>query len=45
MDKDIPIYKRLPGLTKIIGLEHEKKLSAQLLLDLNERLGQYDNND
>lgn len=28
MDKDIPLYKRVPGLTKIIGLEHEGKLSA-----------------
>ena len=43
MDKDIPIYKRVSGITKIIGLEHEVKLSAKLLIDLNERLGFYNN--
>eukprot|EP00347_Sterkiella_histriomuscorum_P001764 403370771 len=43
MDKDIPIYTRVRRCKIVLGLEHEKKLSAQLLIDMNERLGEYDN--
>ncbi|CDW77845.1 UNKNOWN [Stylonychia lemnae] len=43
MDKDIPIYKRVSSCRQIIGLEHERRLSAQILIDLNERLGYYNN--
>ena len=43
MDKDIPLYSRLRRCRTIIGLEHEQVLGAKILIDLNERLGEYDN--
>lgn len=43
MDRDCPIYSRGPGCKVIIGLESQRKAAAELLITLNERLGQYKN--
>jgi len=43
MDKDVPLYHRVPGCRMILGLEGQRKLTAEMLINLNEKLGQYNN--
>jgi hypothetical protein len=43
MDKDVPLYHRVPGCRTILGLEGQRKLTAEMLINLNEKLGQYNN--
>ncbi|TNV84993.1 hypothetical protein FGO68_gene7792 [Halteria grandinella] len=43
MDRDCPIYQRAHGCKLILGLEQQRKAGAELLITLNERLGQYKN--